>query len=536
MKKLLFALAAMATFTTNSIAQNMSEMCGTTDWHLIDARLVENVRAADAGIYNSERAMAKYVPIKFHLIAKKDGTGRLAEAKVFENLCQLNKDYQDQNFIFYMADGTISYIDDNNAYNDQSNALGAATLEAKRSKTAINIYFGANTPSPSNPNNPGLGGTTLGYYSPSRDWLVIRNDQVNNTSGTLSHELGHYFSLKHVFSGWDAQSFLQKYDAKNSPNENWNNIPNWFKVPVTVASDGTTPIECFNGSNCKTAGDRMCDTPADYNFGYGWTAGGGCGPFTKKLIGPCAQDSIKDVQEENFMGYFIGCSNYIFTTEQKAAILADYNSTKRGYIRSNYTPAIETISTNATNLTPSSGTTQFYDFVTLDWDDVPNADKYIVEIDRIFTFGAYSSLRFTTNSSSLIVNKLEAGKKYFWRVLPFDVEGGTCKSFSSVASFTTSNFTIAAKEIESLNRWEVSPNPVRQGNTLFVDLDVTKGFDANIGLYNAIGQEVKSIGNQYVAEGQTRFSFETADLTQGVYFVRFQTGKGTESKRVVISE
>lgn len=527
MKKTLFTLLTLVCGATANYAQNMSEICGTRDWHILDQRLDENREAMESGRYKGTERMTKYIPIKFHLIAKLDGTGRLSEAKVFENLCQLNIDYQDQNIIFYMADGSINYINDNNAYNDQSNTLGSAVLEKNRSKSAINIFFAQTTPS-----NGSLGGTTLGYYSPIKDWLVIRNDQVNNTSGTLSHELGHCFSLKHPFSGWDQESYLQKYGNGSS----WTSIPTWFKTPVTVAPDGATLIECFNGSNCKVAGDKVCDTPADYNFGFGWD---GCNPFNRKIIGPCAQDSIKDVNENLFMAYFIGCKNYVFTTEQKALIAADYNSTRRAYIRPNYTPAIETITQQATNLTPNdiALTVLYYDYVTLDWDNVPGADAYLIEIDQQSSFTSSTVQRYFTNTSNFIATKLAANKGYYWRVIPFDTEGGTCQPLSGAtkARFRTSSFTVGTSDIKLLNSWGVSPNPTAAGTDLVLNMDAVNGFDASIAIYNALGQEVKSLGSQNIIAGMNSFNISTDNLTPGMYTVRIQSAKGTESKKVVIN-
>lgn len=528
MKKFILAFASAALLFFNGQAQNMAQACGTSDWDMIDQRLVRNLRAIDEGILNGDR-MTRYIPVNLIILGKLDGSGRVSEVKLLENLCQLNKDYQDQGIIFYIADGTFKYLNDNNAYENQKNTLGLNVMQKNRHKSAINVFFSSVLRK-----DPAVAddGTLLGYYAPAQDWLVIRNNQVNNQSGTLSHEFGHYFSLKHTFSGWDAKSFAEQYG-----NGNWNAIPNWFKVPTTVAPDAFTLIECFNGSNCKQAGDRMCDTPADYNFGFGWNA---CNPFTKKLIGPCAQDSIKDVMEENYMGYFIGCADYKFTQEQKNAVMADYLSNDRLYIRPNYTPAIETISQHAKGLVPGNVTTpvktEYYDFVNFNWDDVPGADAYIIEIAENASFTA--SLRsFITETSNYIAKTLAPNKNYFWRVLPFDKEGGTCLNIAQAdrMRITTSTFVIAANDkIESLNNWELMPNPISVGSMLYVNVDVAKAFDAKVSLYNAIGQEVKTLGVNEFQEGQTRLSFETADLTQGVYFVRFQSGNSTEAKRVMI--
>ncbi|MFZ4543852.1 MAG: zinc-dependent metalloprotease [Saprospiraceae bacterium] len=534
MKKLFLIFLTLTGILTHNFAQNMSEICGTSDWKTITERLIENRRYMEAGHYNIDRSIVKYIPLKIHLIAKKDGSNRLSEAKVFENLCQLNKDYEDQNIVFYMADGSMSYINDNNAYTNQGNTFGVAALKAAKAKNAINIYFAFETPSLGST----LGGTTLGYYSPTNDWLVIRNDQVDNKSGTLSHELGHCFSLKHPFSGWDQESFLQWYAKKYSKAENWGAVPAWFKVSVVnqVASDGFTKIECFNGSNCASSGDLVCDTPADYNFGFGWS---GCSPFTRKLIGPCDKDSIKDTMEDNFMAYFIGCAKYKFTNEQKALIQADYNSSRRAYIRSSYVPAIQPISQHAINHSPNGPiVVQYFDNVTLDWDDVPGADAYLVEIDRTSSLNSSGVQRYLVGNSSLTVFKLEASKSYFWRVIPYDAEGGTCLNLNDAvkAKFSTSAFTIGTSDISALNQWSVSPNPVSSGNPIRLSMNVGQDFEATIALYNAMGQEIKSIGKQQITAGNVQLTIETDGVSKGIYYVRLQSEKGIESKRVIIAD
>jgi Secretion system C-terminal sorting domain len=218
--------------------------------------------------------------------------------------------------------------------------------------------------------------------------------------------------------------------------------------------------------------------------------------------------------------------------------LADYNSNARTKIRSNYAPAIETIAEQAKGHLPENNTnTAFYDNVTLDWEDVPGADAYLVEIDRQSSLNSSTTIRIITKTSStLLQGKLEASKSYYWRVIPYDAEGGTCLPIGGAAKlkFTTSAFVLGAKDIASMNQWTVAPNPVAKGQSLFVDMTVAAAFDATISLYNSIGQEVQSLGNQSLVEGQTRFTFDTNNLTQGVYFVRIQSEKGTESKRVVI--
>jgi Secretion system C-terminal sorting domain len=510
-------------------AQKMSQICGTHDQHSLTERLAFNREQMEKGIIvDNMRGAKKYVPLKFHIIGKTDKSGRVSEAKIYENLCQLNKDYADQDIVFYLARFTngeyFNYIDDNNAFTNQSNGLGKTVLNLafKNNKNAINLFLAKETPSPGST----LGGTTLGYYSPTDDWLVIRNDQVNNTSGTISHELGHYFSLPHPFKGWDQEACAETYKTE------WNSgLP--FQVTKITAPDGFTPVECHDKSNCKTAGDRICDTPADYNFGFGWN---GCTEFTKVIKDPCG--TLVNPEETLFMGYFIGCKNYIFTTDQKALVSADYLSAKRLYIRPNYTPTIVDVNV-ATALTyPANGaTTDFFNNITLDWDDVPNADGYIVEIDQTASIGTTNFFTsYVTKTSNLNLTTLVKDKKYYWRVLPVSFESGTCLEVGKMAkgNFRTAAIGVGVQDIKDVADWSVSPNPVNAGNTIFVDIQAASPFKAKIALVNAVGQIVQNVANQEFIQGGNRVELSTQNIPAGVYFVTMKTDNAMMNKKIVV--
>ena len=87
-------------------------------------------------------------------------------------------------------------------------------------KNRINLYFVQNITDVAACGFASLGGIN---YLDSLG-IVIKKSCLN--ARTLSHEMGHYFGLKHTF-------------------------------------DTESGAELANGSNCKTAGDEICDTPAD---------------------------------------------------------------------------------------------------------------------------------------------------------------------------------------------------------------------------------------------------------------------------------
>jgi Secretion system C-terminal sorting domain len=391
-------------------------------------------------------------------------------------------------------------------YANQSNSLGITLLKKEYNKfqKAINLFL-VNFASSENQ----LGGTTLGYYTPINDWLVIRNDQVNSSSGTISHELGHHFSLPHPFKGWDQQACADVY-----ANEWKSGLE--FQVKILTAPDGITPVEFADKSNCKKAGDNICDTPA------------------KKIKDPIG--NYVDPQEDLFMGYFIGCAKYVFSPEQKALILADYLSAKRAKLRPNYTPNIVDVTGTANMVAPMAGsTTSFYNNITFDWDDVPGADRYILEIDKASGFDK-APIRFVEKTSMKVVTNLSPNVlKYYWRVIPFHSETGACTALSTIPKILFSTGAVSsAKDISGVSDWTISPNPVSNGTAIVVDVEVTQPFEAEVSLINSVGQKVQTLGNQQFTEGGNRLEIATKDISAGIYFVRLQTGKSITNKKVVV--
>ena len=532
MKKsiLSMAIALGLGFANVAQAQKMSNICGVTaaDEEILVQRLTENREMMEKGLLDATpRGAKKYVPLKFHIIGKNDGSGRVNEAKILENLCQMNKDYADQDIVFYLkveVNGDVfNYINSTNAFDNQQNGLGLATLNTnyKKFPGAINFFLVQNASSDNQ-----LGGTTLGYYSPTNDWLVIRNDQVNSTSGTISHEVGHHFSLPHPFKGWDQQTCKDLYPADWASGKE-------FQVTNVVAPDGVTLVEFADKSNCKQAGDRICDTPADYNFGFDWQ---GCTPFTKKIRDPNGAGTLLNPQEELFMGYFIGCSDYVFSADQKTAMLADYLSAKRAKLRPNYTPNIVDVSAKVNLVTPSvSEVTPYYNSVTFDWDDVAGADRYILEIDKTPSFNS-APIRFVEKTSIKVVTNLAAGTNYYWRIVPFHSESGTCVNLGiqPKIKFATGSAVLSANDISGVAAWTVAPNPVNAGNAIIIDIEVANPFTAEVALVNGIGQKIQTLGNQQFIQGANRLEISTKDVPAGIYFVQMQTGKAIMNKKVVV--
>src|SRR5688572_24374172 len=238
-----FFYAALLLFTIQSLH---SQICGTDQLPLVD-RLESNKRFLN---YH-QRGAIKYIPVTFHLVANAAGVGRVHESAVLAQLCNLNEQFRDQDAIFYID--SLNYFDNDAVYETPASTAAEIQMNLRRDNNAVNIFI--TNKADSGNEGPGL---TLAYYDPQRDWIVSRKDQITASGKTLAHELGHYFSLMHTHYGWECNPYTVA--------DYGNPVTKIYTLPCP-SGGGAVLIELVDSSNCATAADKICDTPADYNFG-----------------------------------------------------------------------------------------------------------------------------------------------------------------------------------------------------------------------------------------------------------------------------
>ncbi|MCC6463543.1 MAG: T9SS type A sorting domain-containing protein [Saprospiraceae bacterium] len=517
MKKFVFLLTLAAAWGAGISAQNLVPACGTSfqDQLQFEERLLRNVERAESGQGVSDRGAIQYVPVHFHLVGDANSNGKVKEYKVLDQLCGLNAAYAPMDIRFYLSPHPVNNTLFNyaiNSTNVYSNQTSWFTMDVNRHPNAMNIYI-VEQAATTNDNPPGV--VTLAYYSPSRDWVVSRKDQINGqpNNSTLPHEVGHFFSLQHTFYGWESDPF----DSDDA---------GWPKAPAT-SPDGV-PTERVNGTNCNNAGDKICDTPPDYNFGL--------------ISSTCtyssgAQDplgTVVDPQENNMMGYFETCSNYVFSQSQQNAILSDRNSVYRNYLDNNFSPAATeiTVPTNLLVSPASAQTVPYYDEVTVEWNAVPGATYYLLELDIVNAYSTpYSQSFVVKNATSKLLTTLLPNRTYYWRVRPFN-EYYTCTEARQRTFKTTS--TSAIRDIAGLSAWQISPNPLRNGAGATVLVNAEKGFDAAIRVYDMAGRVVFQQTEATFAAGETRVELPLTGLENGMYFVILQNQEGQSVRKLSV--
>jgi len=162
----------------------------------------------------------QYWPVQFHVLSNSAGTVIKTSAEINADLQRLNAAFASSRFEFYAVAAPKVIVDDA-AYGSILDGAGLNALDAAHAVTgAINIYLV--------PSMTGNGyASTGGYLAYEADAPVT----------TLAHEMGHYYLLQHT------HHLTQTAHSDGDPSE--------------------ATAERVDGSNCESAGDYLCDTPAD---------------------------------------------------------------------------------------------------------------------------------------------------------------------------------------------------------------------------------------------------------------------------------
>jgi hypothetical protein len=214
-------------------------------------------------------ATAKTVRVVFHILRNDDGSNAATtEAYLEAELVKIRNEYQPWNICFALVGFTYINNTTLNTLMNSSNSTHRADLFESDWANVLNIYCHQELQSN---NGTGLIGTA--YDIPNTHMSI---DIPENFNGVLSHEIGHCLGLLHTFEPFYGN-------------------------------------ELVNGSNCSTAGDLVCDTPADPNGSFNSTTCVYTGTTRD------ANNQLYNPQVSNIMSYYFNCMT-IFTPGQRTRI------------------------------------------------------------------------------------------------------------------------------------------------------------------------------------------------------------------------
>ena len=342
------------------------------------------------------------LPVKIHIVRDDNGSGGFNPNQIAKAFANLNYAFRDTDIEFYVCGG-INYIDNSDFYfyNSASpdNDVETEFTSGEIVTNAINFFivnsifldgFGA-----------AAGYAAYPFNTVNSHKIVMDKDfMTTSPTGTLSHEMGHYFGLFHTHQSTE-------------------------EGPDFVAAERV--VRTGPDANCDTNGDLLCDTDADPRYNSA--------TFSSCNYVGTATDDLGVVYNpitaiENIMSYYPdGCSEG-FSAGQLVRVGASLN-TRLGHTAYNYscTPDVVAAPTNLTVTNNIPG------IVELTWTDNANNELgYVIERATTSNPSDFVPLAYAgvgANVTSYDDFGIANNQDYWYRIRPVN---SPCGSYSNTAT------------------------------------------------------------------------------------------------------
>ena len=493
---LLFLCAGFASRAQQTAAPIPANWCGTNSyspwltWYQEHKASFADVRDEDTSWY--------YIPVTIHIVGNDAGTGYYPEEKAFRIICELNEQYEQVRFQFYLFPGEPFVYHNNTSWYIHDWDGGAEMINSTRIDGRLNTYIVSDP----------AGNCGYSWY----DAIVMGNGCSGPGNSTWAHEAGHHFSLPHPFYGWEGHT--------------WD-----FSNPAPVAWDNY-PVEKIDGSNCYNSGDRFCDTKPDY-LNYRWN----CTPEKESTFEQKDPNGVAFRSDATlFMSYSYDACASRFTPEQIDAMRTNVTTEHQSYLQVSEPGEGIDDNFNLQYVSPMDSSIEQYNNIVLQWEPVPNAEFYLVEISNTpyFTLIFHSSI--VQQNTTLTVHKnIPNNKTMYWRVHSYNswdlcVPAGVVEP----AVFKTRNLS-ATNELERVADISLTPNPVLVGQPAVLQVNCSESIDILLTLHDAAGR-LYFQQQMEMYSGENAYKIPTDDIAAGLYFVTIQTKKGTLVKRLAVTD
>ncbi|MCH2021763.1 MAG: zinc-dependent metalloprotease [Saprospiraceae bacterium] len=456
-----------------------------------------------------------YIPLTIQNVQNTSGEGSTSVNTILSFLCGLNAIYADQDVQFFIHNQIIDLVSDHIDANSGTANAKTVMFQQKVANT-LNIYIGRSIYYPN--------GSYLSYYEPTKDFVFLQQPMVSADAKTEAHEIGHFFTLPHTFYGWEGVDAEAVYGGGNAP--------------ATINSETVELVTRGAGANCTSAADGFCDTEADYNS----TASISSCTFTPSVLDPTG--ATLDPDESNLMSYYDDNCSSVFSSEQKTAIALSIAN--RTFV-TNTPPSTSVVTGLSSAVSPLNGAllgSISNPTVRLDWDDVPGATWYLLEVVGTSVPGIWipnsndvKYIGLISNGDShfdLSTNDLTAGLHYAWRIKALN-QYSTCASFSGFFDFeaTTNTTDLRDLPIEKQISFKVNTNPV---NTIDIPLVIYSAEEVigSIYIYGVDGREIISFNKQIINQGENMIQIPGYNFINGAYFTVLTTDRGVLKQKFIL--
>lgn len=431
-----------------------------------------------------------YVPMTLHIVGNDDCTGYYSEKMAYDAFCQLQTDFEPVDIVFYLVG--IRYHCNTLYNNHQDFSVGGDMVTDYSEPNTLNCFITQ------------VAAGACAYAWPGGA-IVLKNSCTTKPNHTWAHEAGHYFSLPHVFLGWEGQT-----------------VQRFLNAPTTT--DDGSEVELADGSNCLTAGDRFCDTPADY-ISDRWSCNSD--RQSDELIDPNGTTFTAD--GNYYMSYALDNCMSKFSLEQMTAMRDFAQSNLSNLVQpappTNYLPVAQ-VSLSY----PIDSVMTRYDTLTLRWQRDPNATKYIFEMSRQNSFQLIQTTKYTSDTSVTLYN-LAKGKPFLWRVRAINPQY-MCAPVSVIERFFTQPLVSTQNNSAFSGKLSLSPNPTKQGENALLKWENIESETAKLQVFSIDGRllQEKTIYPMLQLEAE----IETQLLQAGIFIVKIQTSEGSLHQKLII--
>lgn len=429
------------------------------------------------------------VPVTVFIVGNTSGTGYWTASNVFRAICEMNQQFTEAKIRFYLYPGdAIRYLN-NSAWYNHDWAGGQEMAVENRIPGRLNAFV-VNDPA----GNCGYSGYNV---------IVLKKTCSNAGNSTWSHEAGHHFSLPHPFSGWEDME--------------WD-----FSKPAPLDMDGHE-VERVDGTNCLTAGDRLCDTKPDY-LSDRWN----CNPSGESPQQQLDPDSISFRSDGTlFMSYANDACANRFSPDQITAMRTNLIVERESYLP--FTPAGEELpdSLPVKLIAPlDTAAVQYNNFVA-NWHPVPGAKYYSFEASLNPSFpNIFISQIITLDTSFVYTASLPKNRFFYWRVYPFN-DWDVCRIESGVqvgVFFTTDLTAVQDWNLDANAR--IIPSPAITGMPVQLDFEISEAQQAQLTVVDMTGKVMVS-RSVYLNSGSNSLVLsEGVQFQPGLYQVKVQGIKG----------
>ncbi|MFN3529203.1 MAG: zinc-dependent metalloprotease [Bacteroidia bacterium] len=477
--------------------QNLTlEECGTGD---SPEHISKWLQSIDHDAIRFENNDTTWMAAQLFLIHHPNGNVGILIDSLMSTMRVLNRRFAPAKMQFYLA-GPPKFIPNADWASPPSKQMFEDVIDSFNIARVVNIYF-------TNLGSQGLCG--YAYYPNSGPGQTVRRGAAvmsyscsQPNSGTLAHELGHFFSLPHPFQGTSGNP--QSPTAERVTRD-------FQEVQPRLAA------------NCNSTGDFFCDTPAD-PYGARWQC----------ISNPATFDINGDrffADSTLVMSYAANNCRDIFSQQQMNAmnLTIASQSASRGYLTVFPKPTPDAITALPTPTIPADGETGLHpNFIHLHWTAVSGAEWYHVTIRRsslpnILTFDTLVS----ATSMSIYNNKLLSNTSYQWAVRPANRVDYMPKAFNW-QTFTTGQPTAASLREYQADELAFYPNPVGQQDVLKLLNPIQES--TTVVVSNLQGQTVLQFD---LAPGTHHLALESR-LSAGTYIFRMMSRHKQQTQRIVV--